>query len=484
MRTIRRFTALSGCALVVASAGCDDGLTEINRNPNAPEQVPVEFVLASGIWNSVVSPGSAGSHNSWTMLYHTSLWPQHVAQSQYNSEDRYTPRAGIPTQIWDNAYSSALNDLREVQRMAADRPNLWAIAEIMSVYNFLLLTDLFGNIPYSEALRLDDNIRNPRYDDQEAIYPDLIRRLGEAVAQIDVAGSTAAFASGDLIYGGNLERWRRFGNSLRLRIAMRIADTPQSQQARQSFAAAWSAGVFQSVDDAAAVAWTGSSPSVNDLYRSIVLGGRTGDFRMSQALVDTLRNRDDPRLPIYAEPTVTGGVYRGLPNGMEPGNVQIAGRAGNSNDFSMIGSHFIQPAAPSVLLSYAEVLFLGAEAAARGWIAADAASLYRQGIAASMREYGIPQSSIDAYLQRENVAYAGLESIHLQKWIALFMAGPEAFNEFRRTGVPNLQLAANATLPDFPQRLPYPPEEGLYNPANFPTGVTLTTPLWWSIRAR
>lgn len=483
---MRRWHVLPFLALMVASGGCEDGLTDVNRNPNAPEQVPPHNLLASGIWNTVVSPASAGSHNAWTMLYHTSLWPQHVAQPVYFSEDRYTPRPGIPNQIWSNAYSSALTDLQEVKQVADDqgRPNLWAIAEIMSVYNFLLVTDLFGDVPYSEALRLDAGLQRPRYDPQSEIYPDLIRRLAEAVALIDATASTATFAQGDLIYGGDMEAWRRFGNSLRLRVAMRIADTPLAADAGQAFASAWNAGVIGSNEGTAEIAWPGTPPAVGDLFRNIVMGGRTGDFRMSQALVDTLQNRDDPRLQIYAEPSEVGGVYRGLPNGMNPASIQIAGRPSTAQDYSSIGEYFLRATAPAVLMSYSEVLFLGAEAAARGWIAADAATLYRAAITASMQQYGIGQAAIDQYLQRANVAYDGLTSIHLQKWIALFLAGPEAFNEFRRTGVPDLQLAANASEPDFPQRLPYPPEESLYNPDNFPANVTITTPVWWSARAR
>jgi hypothetical protein len=289
---------------VVAAGGCDDGLTEINRNPNAPEQVPANYVLASGIWNSVVSGGSAGSHNTWTMLYHTSLWPQHVAQPVYFTEDRYTPRPGIPEQIWSNAYASALSDLLEVKRLADEqgRPNLWAIGEIMSVYNFLLLTDLFGDVPYSEALRLDEGLQQPKYDSQAEIYPDLLLRLAEAVGRIDPAGHTASFAQGDLIYEGDMEGWRRFGNSLRLRVAMRIADTPLGADARQAFAAAWSAGVIDSNDRMAQLAWLGTPPAVNDLFRNVVMGGRTGDFRMSKALVDTLQNRSDPGSPSTRRP--------------------------------------------------------------------------------------------------------------------------------------------------------------------------------------
>jgi hypothetical protein len=169
---------------------------------------------------------------------------------------------------------------------------------------------------------------------------------------------------------------------------------------------------------------------------------------------------------------------------MNPASIQIGGRPSNAADYSSIGDYFLHPAAPAVLQSYAEVLFLGAEAVERGWIAGDAASLYRQAITASLRQYAIGQAAIDAYLAQPNVAYTGQASIHLQKWIALFLAGPEAFNEFRRTGLPDLQLAANASEPDFPQRLPYPSEEALYNPTEFPKDVRITTPVWWSLRAR
>src|SRR5690606_22730165 len=119
------------------------------------------------------------------------------------------------------------------------------------------------------------------------------------------------------------------------------------------------------------------------------------------------------------------------------------------------------------------------EAAAIGWIAGDPADFYRQAIRASLQEHGVPQAEIDAYLAQPIVAYNGLTSIYLQKWIALFLHGPEAFNEFRRTGVPNLQLAANASQPGFPQRIPYPPEEALYNPPNYKP-VSILDPVWWS----
>lgn len=486
MRMHRRIVAVAALTTLGAMGACDNGLTDINRNPNSPEVVPVEFLLAGGIWTTVVSSGSAGFHNSWTMLYHTSLWSQHVAQSYEFVQDRYSPRPGISSQIWDNAYADAIADFEEIKEIGLEeeRSNLWVVGEIMQVYNFLTLTDLYGSIPYFDALKLDEGIRTPEYDPQEEIYPDILARLEAAVGMIDAGESTASWARGDLVYGGDIERWRRFGNSLRLRAAMRIADTPLSQTAQAAFADAWSDGVMQTQADAAEIEYAGEPPSVNSLFQNIVQGGRTGDFRVSETMIDTLLSLADPRLSVYAQPSVTGGVYRGLRNGMDPVDTTIDGREGNPNDYSQIGEYFLTPTSPSVIMSLAEVYFLGAEAAERGWIGASPQALYESGIRASMEDYGIADAQINTYLQQSNVAYDGLESIHMQKWIALYLQGPEVFNEFRRTGVPELELAENATQPDFPQRLPYPSEESLYNPDNFPTGVDLMTPVWWSYKAQ
>jgi hypothetical protein len=486
MSIFRRSLLVPAAAVLIVAAGCDRGLTDINRNPNSPEAVPPQNLLASGIWNTAVSGGSAGSHNTWTLLYHASLWPQHVAQPQYNTEDRYGPRFDVIRQNWDNAYATALTDLQEVKEMAGTaQPNLWAIAEIMSVYNFLLLTDFFGAIPYTEALQLRDGIQQPKYDQQQTIYPDLLRRLAEAVGRINVAAGGTTFATGDLVYAGNMENWRRFGNSLRLRIAMRIADTELGQSAGQpAFQAAWAAGVINANTGNAQINWPGSPPAVNDFFRTVVQGGRTEDFRVSNTLVDTLANRNDPRLAVFAQPSTVDGAYRGLPNGMTPADLTVGGTRATIAHFSAIGSRFLTATHPAILMSHSEVLFLGAEAAARGWIAGDPADLYQQAITASMRQWGIAEAGIPGYLAQPNVAYQGLESIHLQKWIALYLAGPEAWAEWRRTNVPNLQRSFSATEPDIPQRFPYPAEETLYNPQNVPTGVRITTPVWWSARAR
>ena len=194
-------------------------------------------------------------------------------------------------------------------------------------------------------------------------------------------------------------------------------------------------------------------------------------------MIDALQSRNDPRLPIYAEPAESDGQFRGLPNGLTPPEITGTTVA----DYSTPGARFIAPDAPSVLMSYAEVLFLAAEAAERGWIAGDPETLYRQGIEASMQELGIAQGAIDTYLGQASVDYAGLESILLQKWIAIYLAGPEAFAEVRRTGIPNLPLPVNAVIDQLPSRMPYPANEGLFNAENFAPyqDVEFTVPLWW-----
>lgn len=463
-------------ALFGAVTACDMDLTKINENPNNPEVVPTSAVLSSGIWDLVSNNGSRGLFGVWTSLYHTTVWSQHLTQSAYNDESKYTPRAGINQNIWNEMYAGPLTDLKEAQKIGIDTgdDNLVAVTDILLVYGFLFLTDLFGDVPYFQALNLEE-YSSPEFDPQSEIYPDLLQRLAVAAGKISTSGAAPSWASGDLIYGGNMARWQRFANSLRLRIAMRISGTAASTQASQAFSQAWSANRFASNADNAKLAWTGNLPSVNPIHKQLVLGNREGDFRISETLVDILGSRNDPRLTIFAAPAASDGVMRGLEVGSEPPDL-----GKTSIDFATLAPAFLAANAPSVMMTYSEVLLLGAEAAARGWIAADAETLYKQGIAASMQEHGVAQAAIDAYLAQPSVAYTGLAAIQTQKWITLFMNGPEAFAEVRRTGVPNLPLPKNAVINQLPTRMPYPANEGLYNPNFEPyKTVTYTQPLWW-----
>ncbi len=476
MNGTKRIQAVALLGLVAAlGAACDSGLTDVNENPNQPEVVPVGSVLASGMWNLIANAAGRGVFGEMTTAFHTYLWSQHLTALAYNEKDRYTPREGVNELIWGEMYAGALLDLKRAQELAVGdgNDNLIAVTDILLVYGFLFLTDLFGDIPYEEALNLED-YRAPAFTPQSEIYPDLLRRLEVAAETID-SSSRPDWASGDLIYGGDMERWEEFAHSLRLRIAMRTQKTAYGPTAAQEFSRSWSANRFDGNGDAASLAWTGTLPSQNPMYEFVELGGRDGDFRVSQSIVDSLAARNDPRLAVFADAAASDGIMRGLRNGLLP----IDENRGVA-DYSTIGAAFLAPDAPSVLMSYAEVLFLGAEAAARGWISGDPEALYRDAITASMEQHGIAPAAIEAYLAQPSVAYTGLDDILTQKWIALYMAGPEAFAEVRRTGIPDLTPAENGVIDEIPSRMPYPANEGLYNP-NFKDyeGVDYTTPLWW-----
>jgi hypothetical protein len=465
---LNRFLGAAAATLVVAVAGCDRGLTDININPNEPEGVPPANLLAQAQMTGV--GGQFGTNGVWSGLYMFNYWAKHLAAPVYKEEDLYNPRPTQVTGLWDGMYVGPLADLQELKEMGVEQgnANLFAVAEIFSQYIFQYLTDAYGDIPYSEALRPTE-IPGPRYDPQSEIYPAMIAAVASAVGQINRGTAEAGFADGDLIYAGNMERWYRFGNSLRMRMAMRMSNVNESA-ARTAFVAAYNAGALRNNADNPRLIWTAAPPSQNPRYDQFFNQNRR-DQVVSHAMVSRLQQLNDPRLPVFASPAPADGQFRGLPNQYD------AAEAGFLEaELSPPGMAFLAANAPSVLMNYAEVLFLQAEAAARGWIQADAAQLYREAIRASLEEHGVGNAAIETYLAQRAVAYAGLPSIWTQKWIALYLVGVEAFAEVRRTGHPQLTPARGTQTP---RRLPYPTQEQLYNPQNYRGNVTLFTPLWW-----
>ena len=294
------------------------------------------------------------------------------------------------------------------------------------------------------------------------------------------------------MYGGDMVEWRKFSNSLRLRLAMHLSNVDATTAAAQAQAAV-TAGVFTSNADNAQLMYLASAPDQNPVYTNVHVDKRD-DYGMSKTFVDSLLSWSDPRLPVFAQlnndTIVANQIYEGLPNGLNDG----AGPA--LLYISRIGAYWREtPAAPLALLTYSEVLFLEAEAAERGWITGNATQLYADAIRASMEQYGIPTTAIDAYLAQPRVVYAtgaaGLTQIAYQKWVSLFLQGMEGWTEVRRTGVPALVPGPNAVLTKIPERLPYSDNEAVLNKANldaavaaqhFSSSTDLTTPLWFTGR--
>ncbi len=292
------------------------------------------------------------------------------------------------------------------------------------------------------------------------------------------------------MYGGAMAQWRKFANSLRLRLAMHLSNADPTTAAAEAQAAV-AAGVFASDTDNAQLLYLATSPNRNPIYDDA--RGRD-DYGMSKTYVDSLLSWNDPRLPVFAQlnkdTIVANRTYQGMPNGLNDG--------GGPALFyiSRFGTYWREtPDAPLELLTYSEVLFLEAEAAQRGWIAGDPATLYAAAIRASMQQYGITDTTVvNPYLRSSRVQYnaaTGLTQIAYQKWVSLFMQGMEAWTEVRRTGVPTLVPGPNAVLPRIPERLPYADNEQVLNKANvdfavaaqgFTSSTDLSTPLWFTGR--
>jgi hypothetical protein len=273
-------------------------------------------------------------------------------------------------------------------------------------------------------------------------------------------------------------------------IGHRGASAAAPDNSRESLEAAVAAGGFTSNADQALLAWTGNGATNNDnpIYENTVEGQRD-DQRMSKTLVDTLISLNDPRLPISAEPTqhyqdsAKGPVYAGQPTGL---SASAAAELGYYT--SRIGQAVRQANTPSLLMTYAEYEFILAEAAQRGWsVPGTAAQHYNAGITAALEQYGIPSADIAAYLAQPQVVYnptTGLQQIALQKWISFFTMGLEAYTEYRRTGVPNLQPGPEAVTSTVPRRITYPEQEQSFNDVNRKAAIArqgaddLLTPTW------
>lgn len=473
----RRILSRAGAALLVLGVGaCDTDLTGINQNPNAPTDVPATLLIRPAITGSAANGLGVGM--TWN---HAGLWAQHYAQIQYPDEDRFLVRDGTVQGFWDSWYSGPLRDLQAIidKGEAENRPNYVAMGLILRAWNMGIITDLWGDVPFSEAVNGHGGQFTPKYDTQQEVYNALFADLRRAAEIINPA--QPGMGSVDLIYQGNMENWRRFANSLRLRLAMRLSNVDPAT-ARSEFEAALAApgGVFTANAQEARLVYlatTNRNPFFeNQLTRD--------DHRISATLVNHLIATGDPRLPIYANPIQADGVsYIGHENGRITGSAPLTHR-------SKVGNWFTSATSPVFFMRHAEVLFLRAEAAQRGWNAGGTAeSLYEAAVRASMAQYGISDGAATTFLARPENNFAAapnkLRLIATQKWVALFGQGTEAFAEWRRTGYPVLTPGPEVVLPNIPRRFPYPGLETSLNRANLNAAVqrqgdvSLQGRVWW-----
>jgi hypothetical protein len=461
-------------------AGCSDDLEEVNQNPNEAIVAQPDYLLANAIKsNADIILGADASMET------TTLYVQHWAKIQYTDPDKYTASLTNIQNVWTNFYSQGLTDFTTIIQLGeqAGNPNYQAVGLILKSWTFQLLTDLYGDIPYSQAAKIDQFL-TPKYDAQKDVYTGLLADLKKASEQIDVSANPIA---GDLVYGGNMSRWKKFANSLRLRIALRIADRdPATAKTVIAELAANPSQLIASNDETAQMVYL-SSPNQNPVSRD---RETRDDYRVSKAVIDKLTELKDPRLSVFANKTVdaTPTGYVGVTNGLPADSAAKLGFTKTSK----LGDYFTAATSPAVFLSYSEVLFNLAEAAQRGFISENAAVLYQKAITASMQQFKIGNTDIALYLTQPSVAYDAAnykKSIGEQKWIALFSQGPEAFAEWRRLDYPKLKPAyAGVLAGQFPVRLTYPTGEQALNLSNYKAAVAnqgedrLTTKVWFDVQ--
>jgi hypothetical protein len=489
-RSLSRSTVL--LALLVPAlvlTACTDNFSSINTDPVEPTAVPEEQLFTRSLRKAMLDDFTwqVGEH------LHPNMFVQHFANPipSFNT-DRYEVNDGWLTRYWDIAYSGFGKDIQQVIDQTQgdeEKVNKLAQARIWKVFIVLRLTDFFGDVPYSEAFKGNDT---PSYDPQEEIYRDLLTELDEAVQQFD-ASKRDRFGQADVLFQDELERWKRFANSLRLRIALRVSGVDSGLASNEANAAVnGDGGLLQAPAqlDPAGETRTERNPLATVMAFQ--------DSRVSATIEDTLRALDDPRLKVYVDEALSpnSDARRGYPNGLTPSQIENT----DPQAYSMAGPTFQNSANPISVMSLAEVKFLQAEAVVRGFVSGDAGALYEQGIRAVMDRYGVASSDADAYLQESGVQWNDSDAdeekvrkIILQKWLALFgRSGFEAWAEYRRTGYPALQdIGApdgGATNGVVPRRVPYPNAEEQLNTENYNEAVgrldegdTYLSRMWWDV---
>lgn len=453
MKKLNKIILISLAMLTVVS--CQD-LSELNVDTKNPQEVPAGALFANAtkdLFDFMTEPN--------VNVNNFRLWSQQWAQTTYADESNYDLiTRNVNGAAWNTLYAEVIRDLRETKSFIETDEFLsdeaktiqTAMAEVLEVFSYHVLVDIFGDVPYTEALTDDVT---PAYDDDAAIYADLVTRLNAAIPLLTGDSEMGSF---DLVYGGNADMWRMFANSLKLRLAIRYAHVDEGMS-RTMAEEAVADGVFTSNDDNFTLVYQTSTPNTNPLWVSLVQSGRS-DYVAASTLVDPMKDLDDPRLPYYFRDTFDnefmGGVY---------------GDNNAYNTFSHPGDLQEDPSFPGIIMSYWEVAFLLADAAERGYdVGGTAEEFYNAGIEASILYWGGDEGDVTAYLANPDVAYATaagtpFQRIALQKWISLYDQGFEAWSTIRFYDYPPMPIAVLSELPT-PSRYTYPVTEYSLNEQN------------------
>ncbi len=457
--------------LALASCASEEAYEDLNKDPNKPAEVTDNqlFVSATNSLADFIESTNVNVNNF-------RLYAQYWTQTQYTDESNYEMQnREIPDYMFSEFYRDVLGDLNNAKVQTTDAFKIAQI-ELLSIYAWQMLVDAFGDVPYSEALRAegDGAVLAPKYDSAVTIYTDLITRAKAAVTSI--SGTGTGYTSDDLIFSGSKTAWTKFGNSLLVKLGSRLFDQ-NTAEAKSLIEGHYAAGISSNADNAY-IQFEGAPPNTNPLWEDLVQSGRQ-DFIPADTFVDVINALNDPRADKFFDPTSkVGGVYKGGPYGTST----------PFNDNSHISQTLYAPDFRGVLIDYAEMSFILAEAARRNFsVGGTVAEHYENGIKASMNEWKVAAADVTAYLAQANVTFATAtgsdkEKIAKQFWIAMYNRGFEGWTVYRLFDAPTLQKSGTLELL-VPKRYTYPQSEKTINGDNVKAANggkdKQQTPIFW-----
>lgn len=455
--------------------GCDNGFEEVNTNPNDALAVPSELLIVDIARN-------AGNimYSSFVGMDMGNCWAQQMAKVNYEEEARFQVRNSvIEGTVWQGLYEDVVADAKSMETIAIAEGNDYTrgAALVLQAYGYHVLTDIFGMIPFTEAM--DASNFQPVYDSQEVVYAGILNMLDTANLLLS-AGTGDIPAAADIVYGGDKDGWLKFANSLKFRCLMRVSGTSLHDAAALQDLVS-NREMFESNADNGNLVYLGADPNANPIYETISYRTRL-EYKVNEVLVQMLQNFNDPRLAVYAAEN-SDGDYRGKPSGING----VPNDDWNYDNVSGIGEFYLEPTLPATFMSYSELNFLMAEAVVKGFINGDDEAYYYEGIKAAFDVNELSLEYAD-YITQTGVVYTptnSLKQIAEQNWIAMFDQGIESWTEWRRTGYPVLALPIDAVVGSIPSRYNYPPIESSVNGTNYNAAVAaqgpdlLTTDIWW-----
>ncbi|MCX6184953.1 MAG: SusD/RagB family nutrient-binding outer membrane lipoprotein [Flavobacterium sp.] len=467
-----------------------DNLEKLNTNVKDPSDVPGEALFTSAQKALVDQMVNTNVNNNIFRLIN-----QDWTEVTYTDESNYDLiTRTIPEQHWQFLYKDVLKDLDQAAinientpSLPTDNPtvkqNKLAIIEVLNVYTYSILVETFGDVPYSEALNID--IKKPKYDDGLTIYKDLISRLNTAISKLN--NSAGSFGQNDRIYIGDVSKWSKFANTLKLKMGLVISDIPSETVLATATVSSAAPLVFASNADSAKLTYLTATPNTNPLYIDLVASGRS-DFVPTNTLIDYMNSQNDPRRARYFDDN--------MDDPSTPGIDYIGGENGVENSFpnlTHITSTIQAPDYPGAILDYSEAEFLLAEAAERSMYGtpADAEGHYNAGVTASILDWGGTVAEASIYLSRNDIAYttaAGTwrQKIGIQSWVALYNIGFEGWTSWRRMDSPMLLPPPDA-VSGIPVRFTYPIIEQTLNGTSYQNasaaigGDAVETKLFWDV---